>query len=533
MKRWLVAGVTAVVVFAAVVVLLVTSGSDDDGPASARAESGRTVAQLNVGLAGTISNLDLTTNNEGFPVAALGLEQLLQLGSDGKLEPWLATSVDHPDELTYVYRLRKGVKFWDGSELTSADVAHSWDYARRPKAVSAVHFASVKRIDTPDRYTVVVKLKHPDAGWQYVPAEFVAQVFQKAFHEEHGTTMGAPGTLMMGTGPFKFDRLDPTRGAELSANPDYWGGKPRIGRISVKFFANETSMALAFRSGDIDVAPGIGQPQTFAATSGAKVQTGPSCSIGLFSMNTQVAPWDDVHVRRAVAYALNRSDIIEAYNGGYAQPITTLIPPMQLELLGTSEDVDRLVASMPSYPPDLEKAKQEMALSGHPDGFDLTLLSLNGAGQDLSDANQVVAQQLRQIGINARIQQVNLAAYLKATGPPPDQRPSLLAWSGCISPDPGFYMFMLGKQNSETGYNTAGYGPPAVDGLIAEAAAEEDDAKRLALYGQILERVGTDVPYVPLFVNDAVIAISDAFSWPGYSQMYYNRSWGLDVKPAT
>ncbi len=98
------------------------------------------------------------------------------------------------------------------------------------------------------------------------------------FAEAHKGAFGQPGVLVMGTGPWEVDTLDPTTGAELSANPNWWGGKVPIQHISVKFFNNETSEALAFRAGEIDLDDSVTDPRSFAATSGAKLLTARSCN---------------------------------------------------------------------------------------------------------------------------------------------------------------------------------------------------------------------------------------------------------------
>src|SRR5262249_40341331 len=148
-------------------------------------------------------------------------------------------------------------------------------------------------------------------------------------------------------------------------NDQYWGGRQSIRRISLKFFSDETSEAVAMRSGDIDVAfPNNGR--TFAATSGLKVTTQPTCSIGLLSMNTNVAPWSDVHVRRAVAYAVNRAGIASAL-GGDVNAEQFLVPKQMWGATGVSAaDLNKLYASLPTYPYNLAKAKQELAQSKYP-----------------------------------------------------------------------------------------------------------------------------------------------------------------------
>src|SRR5262249_42143207 len=157
------------------------------------------------------------------------------------------------------------------------------------------------------------------------------------------------------------DSFDPTTGIELSANPPWWGGTVPVQHISFKFFSSETSEALAMRADEIDVAfPN--DAATFASASGAKVTSWLNNPIGYFSMNTKLAPWSDIHVRRAVAYALNRTDIIAADGGATsAQPLYDFFPAMDLDLLGTKSQVDSLIAALPKYSYNLPAAKAQMA----------------------------------------------------------------------------------------------------------------------------------------------------------------------------
>jgi peptide/nickel transport system substrate-binding protein len=286
------------------------------------------------------STLDVT--KALAPAVGISLETLTTFTPDGKLKPNLAKSVTQPGKAVYVYHLRRGVKFWDGTEMTSADVANSLNYERYPGSQVSAQFQSVKSVVATDRYTVVVTLKHTDASWKYIPAGYGALIFEKAFQDAHKTTMGQPGVLLQGTGPWKIDSYNPTSSAELSANPHWWGGKVNIGHISDKFFSDETSMALAYRAGAIDVSfPRDGR--AFAATAGTKITaSAPQDAEGYFTMNVHVAPWSDVHVRRAVAYAINRQDFVTAY-GGFATPVSTFISPDDLMQIASKAQVDALL----------------------------------------------------------------------------------------------------------------------------------------------------------------------------------------------
>jgi peptide/nickel transport system substrate-binding protein len=520
-----------IIVFACIAAAAV-AGLVSRSSATAAAPTARgAIPLLRIGFAGSApSSLDVSRSKSASPqLSSLVLEQLMQIGPDGRLKPWLAQSVTEPNATTYVYHLRRGVKFWDGSELTSADVANSLNYERYPGMLTAYAYASVRSVTTRDRYTVVVMLKHPDASWPYVPAQYVAQIFEKRFADAHKGTMGQPGVLIQGTGPWIPQSLDPTSGAELSANPHYWGGPVGVQHISVKFLADETSLALAFRSGAIDVYPQVGDPRAFAAASGARIVSVPGCQQNYLSMNTGAAPWSDVHVRRAVAYALNRRDIIAA-SGGPAVPVSTMIPPSQLELLGTQAQVNAVLKSLPQYPYDLAKARQEMARSAYPNGFKTSLVEFNYGS--VIDVSQVISAQLKKIGIDATVDDVGVGPWVAAVTGAADKRPATFTPSGCNSPDPSFYTFVLGSKNTRPGFwNTANYTPPTVDALLRQGITTVNPARRLAIYGKLLQRLALDVPYVPLFTKTGNLAISSRFSWPAFNSTFFNRAWALEIKP--
>jgi peptide/nickel transport system substrate-binding protein len=512
------------VVAAAVGLAVVAAASASGGGSNA-------IPLLRIGV-GPISTLDQSRTDVGVIVDSLALDTLMKINANGTLQPNVAQSVTHPGKAVYVYHLRHGIKFWDGSELTAADVANSLNYERYPGSQAGFEYTSVKSITATDTFTVAVTLKHPDAGWPFVAAQYPTEIFEKAFQQAHKTTFGQPGTLIMGTGPWMPVSLDPTRGVELDANPHWWGGKVPIAHISVKFFSDETSEALALRAGEIDVVPQVSGPAAFAAASATKVVSVPSCQAGFIAMGVNTPPWNDVHVRRAVAYAINRRDIATA-DGGYVAPLTTLIPPSQLRLLGSKAQVDALLKSLPSYPFSIAKAKAELAKSAYPHGFTATTLYPQDAS--FANLNQAFAAELGKIGINLQLTSGSFGEWLKIFNDKSKNGFNFSTW-GCLSPDPSYYPgLILGSNNLRAGlYNYADYAPPAVDTLIADARASTNPAKRLAVYGQLLKRIAADVPYVPLFVQDANLGISSKFRWPGYIASFYSvgKTWALNIKAA-
>jgi peptide/nickel transport system substrate-binding protein len=511
--------------------LLLGSVASSQGATGARSA---VIPLLREGVVGSGGTLDPARNTTAFVLASFGLETLMNWAPDGRLEPWLAQTISHPGPDIFIYHLRHGVKFWDGNELTATDVANSLNYERYPGSQLAFSFTTVKNVAATDRYTVVVTLKHPDPAWQSKLAEDTTAVFEKKFADAHRSTFGQPGTLIMGSGPWQVVSFDPTSGGELTANPHWWGGKVPIQHLSIKFFADENSMALAFRAGAIDVAFPT-SPRSFSSTAATTLQTWPACSQLYISMNTKVAPWNDIHVRRAVAYAIDRPALIGA-NGGYASPIFTQIPPTQLRMGGSNAQVKALLKSLPQYPFDLAKAKAELAKSAYPNGFSVTLPEIPIL--NLDTIGQAIANQLSQINIKAKVDILPIGAWLNAISGPTAQRPTLLDFGTCVGISIAAYDWMLGSKNAVVGqYNTAVYTPPDVDTLITdgETAAALSPAKAFPIFAKLLTRLQTDLPYISLLTPQSSIALASKFKLdfnPNDNPVWtYTGDWPLHIKP--
>lgn len=516
---------------AAVTLLLAGLGAcSSAAPGPGGQATGAAIPLLAAGEITGYANLD-PDQTEGCNDNYCGLfmEHLLRLGPNSTLEPELATSVSEPDPRTYVYHLRHGVRFWDGHEMTSADVVYSLDYQSSPRSDINVYFTDVKSVTADGAYTVVVRLRRPDAGWKYTPS-YEGVIFEKSFAEAHQGTMGNPGVLIQATGPWILQSYDATTSMELSANPHWWGGKVPIRHISVKFYSNETSEALAMRTGAIDLAfPTNGKTFAAAAGSGANLTTWSPPSIYFVAMNVKTEPWNDIHVRHAVAYALNRTDLIAA-NGG---PLTgssqsTLIPPGQLLTLGSRAQVSAMLNSLPRYSYDLAAAKRQMSESAYPHGF-TARTEIDNYGNNL-EVIQVIAAELQRIGIDLRVEQVPTGQWSKdfATG---NLGGIMYTAFYAASPDPSIFpSYLIGDAST---YNLARYAPSSVDSLIASGLSASSPAQRLSDYGQLLTSVATDLPYVVLFSGHNYTDLSAKYRLPPFSVYPAFSSWALSLKRST
>src|SRR5215469_9705425 len=166
------AAATAAATALLVLLAACSTGAPSSGSGgSAASGSAAAIPSLRVGINYTVTTLNPAKNGYQFEIAALTLETLLTLTPQGQLEPELATSVTNPNPVTYVYHLRPGVKFWEGTALTAADVAYSWNFERAASSTGASYFASVKQVTADGPATVVVTLARPDASWPYTPAQ--------------------------------------------------------------------------------------------------------------------------------------------------------------------------------------------------------------------------------------------------------------------------------------------------------------------------------------------------------------------------
>jgi peptide/nickel transport system substrate-binding protein len=244
--------------------------------------------------------------------------------------------------------------------------------------------------------------------------------------------------------------------------------------------------------------------------------TAPSCNIDFFGMNVTTPPWNGVHVRRAVAYALNRPDIIAAH-GGYAAPLYTLIPPQLLRNIALQSQINALLSSLPLYPYNLARARQEMAASAYTRGVSTTILETNDPTAD--NEAQVVTAQLQKIGIHAQIKVLPSNPWNAVESGPASKRSTTDTSADCFNPDPSTYYDVLGSQNTQIGsWNVADYTPPAVDSLMSAGLAASTPAKRFAVYSRLLQWIQTDVPYVGLYDAAASIPLSSKFTeQPGFS----------------
>ena len=429
------------------------------------------------------------------------------------LRPGLAESYEaSADGLTYVFKLRQGVKFHNGRVMTAEDVKYSLDRVTNPKTQSpgAGFFGSIKGYDAissgsaealegvtvVDPLTVKIELTRPDATFLHVMALNFASVVAKEAVDAAGADFGRQP---VGTGAFKLAEWTLGQRVVFERNKDFWRqGLPYLDQITFEIGQEPIVALLRLQKGEVDV-PGDGiPPAKFAEVMAdpaqkARVIEGGQLHTGYITMNVTIAPFDKVEVRQAVNMAINKKRITQIINNR-AVPANQPLPP-------SMPGYDK---SYEGYAFDQAKAKELLASAGLKDGFETELFVMN------TDPNPRIAQAIQQdlaaIGIKASIQSLAQANVIAAGGEK-DQAPMI--WSGGMAwiadfPDPSnFYGPILGCAGAvQGGWNWSWYCNEDLDKLAAQADSMADPAKaaeRNALWSQIYGKVMADAPWVPVF----------------------------------
>ncbi|AMS43357.1 MULTISPECIES: ABC transporter substrate-binding protein [Aminobacter] len=429
------------------------------------------------------------------------------------LRPELAESYEiSPDGKTFTFKLRKGVKFHNGREMTADDVKYSLDRVTNPKTQSpgAGFFASINGYDdvaggkseslsgvtVVDPSTVKIELSRPDATFLHVMAINFSHVVPKEEVEKYGADFGKHP---VGTGAYKMAEWTLGQRLVFERNADYWHkGLPYIDKITFEIGQEPIVALLRLQNGEVDV-PGDGiPPAKFQEVMAdpeqkARVVEGGQLQTGYVTMNTQMPPFDNVKVRQAVNMAINKDRIVKLINNR-AVPANQPLPP-------SMPGYDKAFAG---YAYDVDKAKALLGEAGHPQGFETELFVMN------TDPNPRIAQAIQQdlaaIGIKAAIQSLAQANVIAAGG---EKGGAPMIWSGGMAwiadfPDPSnFYGPILGCSGAvQGGWNWAWYCNKELDEKAAAADSIVDPAKaeeRAKLWGEIYAKVMADAPWAPVF----------------------------------
>ena len=325
-------------------------------------------------------------------------EGLTRFGPDGEILPALAKSWTISDDgLVYTFSLREGAKFHDGTDFNADDVKFSLDRARAEDSTNAQKalFADIASVDVVDPATVKVTLSKQNGSFLFNLAWGDAVIVAP---ESADGNAAKP----VGTGPFMFAQWVKGDRVELDRNPDYWGEAVKLDHVTFKFISDPTAAFAAMMTGDLDAFPAFPAPENliqFEADPRFSVIIGSSEGETILAMNNKKPPLDNITVRKAIAHAIDRKAIIDGALFGYGTPIGTHFAPHNPAYVD--------LTTQSAYDPE-----QSKALLAEAGVKDLTLSLKLPPPSYARRGGEIIAAQLREVGINVDITNVEWAQWL-------------------------------------------------------------------------------------------------------------------------
>ncbi len=425
---------------------------------------------------------------------------LQRKGPNGKLVPALAVRWEHPDELSWKFYLRKGVKFHNGNPFNAADVKFSFERLSNPEVSEFINTGKmIDKVEIIDDYTVVIRTKKP-IPW------FANNMHQVFIMDKESTESRNQGDVMVnpiGTGAYKLVEWVKGSYLRLTANEDYWEGAPVIKDIEVRPITEASTRFAALVSGQTELMTGV-PVELFA-----RIKTNPRLhvisrparrSIFLALGNEKDKPWADIRVRKAMYMAINENEIIAKIMRGHATPAAQIPDP---PTIGYNEQIKRL-----SYDP--KTARKLLAEAGYADGFSITLTGPNDRYVQDEQIAEAVAKYLAKIGIKVKL----------------DVKPKAIFFPEVVEGKLDFYLigwfdgtFDMGRtyfklahtRDKEMGYggfNGTRYSDPDIDRLLESTAQIVDPAKRAKVLQDLNKMAMVDkITWIPLHYQEDLYAV--------------------------
>jgi peptide/nickel transport system substrate-binding protein len=457
------------------------------------------------------NNLDLRVGTDAQSERLGGqiFDALVKKDEHYELRPWLATSWEQPDALTWVFHLRDGVRFHDGRPLEAEDVAYTIRSLIDGSLVTAKggSFAAVDQVEVRDRLTVVAHLKRPDAGLLFNMSDGLFGVVPRGAGKDFGLHP-------VGSGPFRFVSAVQDKEVIVERNRDYWAdqvdalpavaaGAQRIERIRFQVVPDAITSALELQKGSADLASNVvtlDMVHTLESRPNLKVESGAGSPVIYVTFNVTDEVLKNKRVRQAVACAIDRQAIVDAIWRGQALLANTLLPAGHWAAAAND--------GMTQYPHDVARAQRLLDEAGFPagkDGVRLRLRMKTSTDETTRLMAAVLQQQLRAAGIALEIRSAEFGTFYADVTKGAFQIYAL-RWIGS-NEDPDIFRYAYGSGSfPPKGGNRGRYSNARVDALLAEAAGTSDRTVRKRDYVGVQQILAEELPSIPLwYPNNEVV----------------------------
>lgn len=475
------------------------------------------------GLSGFPSSLDSVDSQDGNSLVVSGqiTETLIGFASGSTdLEPKLATSwSSNEDGSVWTFELREGVTFHDGTAFDAEAVKFNFDrwnlvdheYSHRDEGKTYVPWGWVfggprseggilDEVVVVDDHTVEFRMAQPTP---FLPAQLAAIYFQidsPAAVREHGADYGTPGVGSVGTGPFVFEEWREGEQVRLSRNNEYWGGPAELEEVVFRGISEPTARLAELQAGAIDLAVLLSSDDLNAVQNDDSLETAiadAELNVGYLAFHQSNSPMDDVRVRKAIAHAIDREAIVDAFYQGLGVVADDHLPPA---LFGHGEPWP--------YEYDPERAQELLAEAGYPDGFETELWYMP-VSRPYYPAPQPIAETmasyLADVGIDAQPMTEDWTTYL-ADYKEGEFPMYMLGWNADYADPDNFLMTFFGPAGTQ---DQLAWNAPDVVEMLQSARQTADHEERADLYASVVNRVAEDAASIPIAHNRSLSAHRD------------------------
>lgn len=426
-------------------------------------------------------------------------EGLVKPDKDGNLVEAVASSYSVSDDAkVYTFTLRDGVKFHNGNAVTADDVKYSIDRcadtSNGDPLVSA--YSIIESVNILDEKTVEICLTESNT-------EFLAYMTTAIIPKDYDKLETEPA----GTGPFKYVSRSPQENVILEKNEDYWGEKAHLDKVEFKIVADADMLVTNLKGGSIDMAMRLTSSQAAELTEGFHIEEGTMNLVQALYLNNDVEPLNNEKVRQALCYAVNPDEIMDMMADGKGVRIGTSMYP------GLKKYYDEEYADY--YKQDYEKAKELLKEAGYPDGFDLEI-TVSSADQPHVDTAQVIAEELKNIGVNVTIKPIEWEAWLEDVYANRDYQSTVVG----VDASNLSARAMLERFTSDASGNFINFKDDEYDKVFKEAITAADETEQIRLYKEaegILAEKAANV-YIQDLAN--LVAVSDKYDGYTFYPLY-------------
>jgi peptide/nickel transport system substrate-binding protein len=391
------------------------------------------------------------------------------------------------DNLTFTMKLHQGIKFSNGEPFTSEDAKYSIDLCRATKSM-AVYFESIENIETPDEYTLVMKLKEPNAAL-LENLTLYGQMVSKKAHEKLGDEYGMTVETIIGTGPYVVTEFTPEQSVTYVANEEYFKGEPSVKKIEVETIVNDESALIALQTGEFDyfmsAAPAIAI-EKIKADPNLELVDIPSKKMYYICLNCETGPFSDPNMRKAISLAINRDEL----NIMGTEGLGTIVYYPGFPTNTGNPDINDEVA----YHQDQEEARRLIKEAGY-EGATITIsMENNSIIQLFATALQ---NQLEAVGLKVQIDMMEYTAFMSDVFTKGNYEMTM-SFNTARTGDMDFVWTSTMHSGKVGSGNTARYVNPEMDDLLKIARGEMNTEARKEAYVDCIELYLQDLPFIPI-----------------------------------